>query len=205
MMMRRIGCWAAAVLLLAGCTAAPSAPSSAPTPTATTNSSDSPRVGTRSAELTTVPAPVPPVSVDIPDAGARVSVIPVGVQPDGLMELPADPGIGGWYRYGPAPTTDLGSTVIAAHVDSLEYGLGPFAALKSLPQGTRVIVGTADGASHEYVITSVASLPKTQLPVAELFDRSGPERLVLITCGGQFNYETLSYSDNIVAIAEPVS
>lgn len=203
--MRAFGSLFAAVLLLAGCTAAPAAPPSTPSPTPAAESPDSPRVGTRSAELTAVPAPVPPVFVDIPDAGARVGVIPVGVQPDGFMELPADPGVGGWYRYGPDPTTGSGSTVISAHVDSLEYGLGPFVALKSLPAGTRVIVGTADGASHEYSIVSVQSLPKTQLPVDDLFSRSGPERLVLITCGGQFDYDTLTYSDNIVAIAEPVA
>jgi hypothetical protein len=46
---------------------------------------------------------------------------------------------------------------------------------------------------------------KEQLPLADVFDRSGAPRLVLITCGGQFDYTASSYSDNIVVVATPVT
>jgi len=140
----------------------------------------------------------------VPSAGIDVTVQPVGIEADGLMQLPANVAIAGWYRYGSDPESETGTTVIAAHVDSLEYGLGPFSQLKGLPAGTEVVVTTADGATHKYLIESVQNVLKEQLPLDQVFDREGAPRLVMITCGGQFNYDTLHYSDNVVATAIPV-
>ncbi len=191
----------ALLLLLSGCSAPP-AEQSAPAPTVQPEPNSGP-VGMQSSALQPVREAVPPVRVQVPSVGIDVSVQPVGVQPDGLMELPANVAIAGWYRYGPDPESATGTTVIAAHVDSLEFGLGPFAKLKGLPAGTVVVVTTADGTVHNYTISSVQNVLKEQLPLGDVFDRDGERRLVLITCGGQFNYETLHYSDNVVAVATP--
>lgn len=176
-----------------------------PTPTSTfvTPPPNSGSLGTRSAALQPVRAAVPPVRVQVPAGGIDVTVEPVGVLADGQMELPANPRVAGWYRYGPDPESDAGGTVIAAHVDSLKYGLGPFAKLTSLSAGTKVQVTTADGVAHSYSIQTIQKILKAQLPVAQLFDRTGSPRLVLITCGGQFDYMTLHYSDNIFVTAVP--
>lgn len=197
---------AAAVVLLAGCSAAPVEPPAASAPAPKANPSrlavDVPIVST---ELAAPRTPVQPLSVEVPSEGIAVSVIPVGVQPDGLMELPADVKVAGWYRFGADPLSAEGTTVIAAHVDSIEYGLGPFAGLKRLPAGTEIVVGMQDGSTVRYAIESVTSILKEQLPLADVFDRSGAPRLVLITCGGQFDYTASSYSDNIVVVATPVT
>ena len=42
------------------------------------------------------------------------------------------------------------------------------------------------------------------LPLDRLFARDGPPRLTLITCGGPFLPEYLSYRDNVVVVAEPL-
>ena len=36
-----------------------------------------------------------------------------------------------------------------------------------------------------------------------MFARDGAERLVLITCGGEFDSRAGSYEDNVIAYAEP--
>ena len=64
---------------------------------------------------------------------------------------------------------------------------------------------SSDGTSRDYAVESVQSILKTQLPLDQVFDRAGAPRLALITCGGQFDYEALNYSDNVVVIATPVS
>lgn len=51
----------------------------------------------------------------------------------------------------------------------------------------------------------VEILPKSALPVEDLFSRAGTDRLVLITCGGEFDRTTGRYADNVVAIATPVA
>ncbi|MEV0055613.1 DUF4142 domain-containing protein [Saccharopolyspora shandongensis] len=53
-----------------------------------------------------------------------------------------------------------------------------------------------------YRIAAVRSYLKASLP-AEVFDRAGHPRLVLITCGGTFNDSTHEYDHNIVAYAVP--
>ena len=66
-----------------------------------------------------------------------MEVVPVGVEPGGFMELPPDPAIAGWYRFGPDPWSPDGNTVISAHIDAPEYPIGPFAALRDLAVGLR--------------------------------------------------------------------
>ena len=191
-----------AVAMLGGCASEPVTlvPSPMPTPTATP---EAPAVGTHSAALAPVREPVPPARVRIEGVGIDVSVVPVGMRDDGYMELPPDVAIAGWYRFGSDPGSDSGTTVISAHVDSLEYGLGPFSQLKVLGVGAPIVVTSSDGTDTTYAVESVQSILKDQLPLDQVFDRHGAPRLVLITCGGQFNSEQLNYSDNVVVVAVP--
>ena len=196
------------LLLLAGCSSAP-APQLAPSPAATRT--PAPTAAPTAAvdvpvQSSTLTAPIPviaPVRIQVPAVEIDIPVGPVGVEDDGLMEIPVDIRTAGWYQYGPAPGSVNGSTVITAHVDSFEQGLGPFAYLKQLSVGADIIVTTADGADFVYIVESVQNVEKTQLPLGQVFDRVGAPRLVLITCGGQFDDNVLNYSDNIVVIANP--
>ena len=174
-------------------------PAPTPRPTAVVQV---PITGSSLASLAT-PAIAPPVRVEIPAAGIDMGISPVGVKEDGEMEVPPNPSTAGWYRWGSAPGGETGSTVVAAHVDSLEYGLGPFAQLRSLPAGAEIFITSADGAVHRYVAATLSYYPKDQLPSTELFERAGPERLVLITCGGSFDETALTYSDNVIVTATP--
>jgi hypothetical protein len=201
MIIRALAAAGIALLLLSGCSATPGEPASRAVSEVPRPNSGS--VGMQSAALKPVVDAVPPVRVQVPDAGIDVSVTPVGVKADGQMEIPENVDIAGWYRYGPDPASPVGSTVIAAHVDSLEFGLGQFVKLKGLPAGTRIIVSTADGKTHNYLIDSVQNVLKEQLPVGQIFDREGPPRLALITCGGQFDYTSRTYSDNVIVMASP--
>lgn len=149
--------------------------------------------------------PTPPVRLVAPTVGVDVSVEPVGVEPSGFMEIPDDPAIGGWYRYGSDPSSAEGNVVIAAHVDSRKYSIGPFSRLRDLAAGAVVEVTDSAGNVHEYAVESVTNIPKRELPVAELFARQGAPKLVLITCGGGIDPVTGLYADNVVAIAAPVA
>ena len=203
-MIARVSTALVMLLLLAGCSSAPLeqlAPSPAATPKpAPTAAIDVPIQGS---ELTPPAATVPPVRIQVPSVGIDITVEPAGVEADGVMEVPEDIRVAGWYQYGPGPGSPLGSTVITAHVDSFEQGLGPFAYLKEMPAGAEVIVTTADGMDYRYVVASVQNVEKKQLPLDQVFDRAGAPRLVLITCGGQFDQNVLNYSDNVVVIANP--
>ncbi len=138
------------------------------------------------------------LSIDTLDvSGAPVRA--VGVEGDGKMEIPGVREVG-WYRYGAAPGQP-GSTVLAAHVayDGVD---GVFRHLDDLESGDAVSVTMGDGSTRSYVVTEVSQHPKTDLP-PEAFARDGAERLVLITCGGEFDSSADSYEDNVIAYAEP--
>ena len=116
------------------------------------------------------------------------------------MWLPQDLGTVGWYRYGPAPG-EQGSAVLAGHVDSWEHGVGPLARLRDVEVGDALVVRTAHGTElHE--VTAVDQYPKQALPAA-VFERTGPPRVRLVTCGGEFDEAAGSYRDNVVVTAEP--
>jgi hypothetical protein len=52
-------------------------------------------------------------------------------------------------------------------------------------------------------VASVRSYLKSKLPTS-VFRRTGPARLVLVTCGGPFDAATGHYRDDVVVTAVPV-
>lgn len=137
--------------------------------------------------------------MEIPSLDVVLPVVPVGVAADGQMALPKDPDIGGWYRFGTGLTAAGGASVISAHVDSRDE-VGPLAKLPRLRKGAQIVV-TVGGARVEYVVERVDQYAKTALDTEALFARSGPARLHLVSCGGEWNPRTRHYEDNVVAIA----
>lgn len=173
----------------------PTAPSPAPTSTLD--------VPVTSAQLGEVAPTVTPTGLRVADLGVDMPVTPVGLAGDGQMELPTDPAVAGWYRFGPDAASTAGNIVLAAHVDYPGWGIGPLARLRDASPGAAVTLTADDGSAREFVIESVTYYEKAELPLAELFSRSGRPALVIITCGGPFDASVGHYRDNVVAIATP--
>ena len=147
-----------------------------------------------------VPAPVRLV---LPSVGIDAPVDPVGVGSGGLMQLPDEVRRVGWYRYGPAPGDAAGAAVLAGHVDSWDQGLGALGRLRNLEPGQTFEVRSATGRLSHWRVVTRRLVVKQQLPLGQLFTRTGPPRLVLLTCGGPFDERLRSYRDNLVVVAEP--
>ncbi len=158
-------------------------------------------------------APRPPPAADRSFAPSRLLVDDVGIDAalvavsvDGARALvpPEDPAELGWWR-GVRPGAGAGSVIIAGHLDSRRYGRGPLAALVDLVPGNRAVLSNADGSSAAYVLRGVQTFPKDALPAAELFSQEGPERLVLVTCGGSFDPDRAGWDSNVVAVLDPAT
>lgn len=150
---------------------------------------------------TAPPTSLAPTAVSLPTLGVAAMIAPVGLDPEGSMEVPTDVGTVGWYRFGPAPGDSVGSAVLTGHVDSADQGRGVFAELGLLSPGDPIEVTGADGVARRYDVVARESWPKDEIPLDRLFERSGPGRLVLITCGGAFDPTALSYEENIAVTA----
>lgn len=143
---------------------------------------------------------VPPRRLVIPSAGVELPVDPMGVRPDGQMDLPGSPWRAGWYRFGAGPGAP-GATVIAGHIDTVADGIGPLAALTGLRLGAELRVSTADS-TYRYRVTAVRTIDKRELDLPALFVRSGRPRLHVVSCGGTFT-PGAGYASNVVVVAEP--
>ena len=72
-----------------------------------------------------------PVAVSIPRIGARSTLVDLGLDTDGAMEVPEDRASAGWFSRGPAPGA-LGPAVIAGHV-TMDGAPGVFYRLGTMP------------------------------------------------------------------------
>lgn len=174
-------------------------------PSSTSTSTSAPTTPTRSARLADVgvPTPVdPPVQVSL--AGISAPVDPVALDGDRQVVVPDDVNRAGWYSPGPAPGSASGSAVLVGHVDDREQGLGVFAVLADAEPGDEVTVELGSGRRVDHRVVGLGQFGKAELPLADLFAADGAPRLTLISCGGDFDEATGSYTDNIVVTAVPV-
>jgi Sortase domain len=155
---------------------------------------------------TVVPTPTvvsaPPVGLSMPDRHVTAPVVPVDVDPDGAVGVPDPPTTVGWWSSGARPGDPSGTVVIVGHIDSRTSGLGALAVLPALESGEPIDVRDSDGHTARYRVVARRQYHKVDLPL-EVFAQEGPARLVLITCGGQFDRKRRSYEDNVVVYALP--
>jgi LPXTG-site transpeptidase (sortase) family protein len=123
---------------------------------------------------------------------------------EGVLRVPENVRHVGWWDGSALAGEAFGSTVIAGHVDSDTHGIGFFARLLRIKVGDTV---TLRGDSHRlrYRVTSVKKVDKRALATkSQAFQQTGPHRLVLITCTGNFHRDRGGYDSNLVVVAKPV-
>ena len=160
------------------------------------------KTGNSTAHAQLPPAVVPPMpdvlpvgaeSVQIPSLHVTAAATPESVQ-GGALGVPGNPAEVGWWM---ASTAEL---VIDGHVDMAGAGPGALYDVRFLHAGAAVVVKTASGTEH-WTVDGVRTYQKGRVP-AGLFNGNGA-RLLIITCGGPFDYATHHYYDNVVAYASP--
>lgn len=142
---------------------------------------------------------VRPDTVVVPSLGVRAPVSLIRTE-DGALNPPADPLTVGWWSGGARPGSTIGAAVVTGH--TVHTGGGAFDDLEQLEPGDDVVVLAAGGDRAAYDVTSVRVLSRAELAreSADVFGRSGPGRLVLITCE---DWDGTSYRSNVVVTAHP--
>jgi hypothetical protein len=147
-------------------------------------------------------APEPPRSLRLP-SGRVVPVHAVSTGRDGQLDVPDDPRHAGWWRGGSRVGDPSGKTLLAAHVDSLRQGLGPFAELYDARPGLRLELRSA-GLRQEFRVRSVRLIPRQSLTAhPDLYSPGGPRRLVLVTCAPPYDPAHGGYQSLVVLVADP--
>jgi hypothetical protein len=178
-------------------TAVPAADGTAPVPAASPSA-----IGTAGVPVSQRRPFVPTVLV-LP-SGTQVGVERAGVDDAGVLAVPADVDQAGWWTGGARAGDPFGGVVLAGHVDSALLGVGAMAELVDVELGAEMVV-QGGGERRAYHVDAVEQIPKARLSAdLGVFDQTVPERLVLITCWGEFDPEARHYADNLVVMASPV-
>ncbi len=143
-----------------------------------------------------------PVRVAIPSEQIDTSLLRLGLNADGSLQVPWKPLLAGWYTGSPTPG-ELGPAIIAGHVDSWATGPAVFYHLGDVRVGARVVVTRADRSVADFRVTAVTSYPKTAFPTDRVYGDVNRAELRLITCAN-WNSTTQEYDDNVVVFARLV-
>lgn len=126
----------------------------------------------------------------------------LGRAADKSIALPVDADDAGWFEGGPRPGQP-GPAVVIGHVD-MDKGPAVFFRLREMKPGESVYVDRVDGSTQKFTVTQVRQVAKTDFPTADVYAPDLESSLRLITCGGQFDYSTGNYLDNVIVFASPV-
>ncbi|MFI6934890.1 class F sortase [Streptomyces sp. NPDC050287] len=170
-----------ALIVLTGCSSA--APDKAPAPVSVTAS------GTPSpvSDVARTERPAAPAKVAIPSIGITSSLMELGLNTDGTVEVPpAEKGMtAGWYTGGSVPG-EPGAAVIIGHNDT-RYGKAVFHDLHKITEGADITVTDARGDSAHFTVTGTESVSKHSFPTEKVYGPTQDRALRLITCDGDFD------------------
>jgi sortase (surface protein transpeptidase) len=140
-----------------------------------------------------------PVALSIPRIGVQSTLVDLGLDTAGAMEVPQDPSLAGWFSRGPAPGA-LGPAVIAGHV-TWDGAPAVFHRLGTMRRGDQMTVTRKDGKTAVFTVTRVARFSKSRFPSRAVYGPIDHAGLRLITCGGTYDAARHRYLDNVVVFA----
>ncbi|MFU8851994.1 class F sortase [Micromonospora sp. SL1-18] len=151
------------------------------------------------------PAALPrsaPTAIAIPRIGVHAEIMSLGLNADGTVQVPPleQAMKAGWYSRGASPG-EVGNAVIVGHVDSAKIGPAVFYSLGSLKPGDTISVAREDRSTATFTVNEVKSYPKTAFPTELVYGPSNRPSLRVVTCGGQFDQNSRSYLNNVIAFA----
>ena len=141
-----------------------------------------------------------PVAVSISRIGVRSTLVELGIDAAGAMEVPQDPALAGWFSQGAAPGA-LGPAIIAGHV-TWDGAPAVFHRLGTVRRGDEVTVTRKDGNTAIFTVTRVARFAKSESPSRAVYGAIDHAGLRLITCGGTYDAARHRYLDNVVVFAK---
>lgn len=138
--------------------------------------------------------------LQIPSIGVDAPMITLGVNPDGMMQVPNNGNDVGWYTFSAAPGTP-GNAVLSGHLDTATSPVAVFTRLKDLKQGDALDI-VEDGKKIDYSVFWTKAWPDDTAPLALILGNAPSPTLTLITCSGTFNRISRNYSDRLVVRAK---
>lgn len=142
-----------------------------------------------------------PARLLIPKIKVNAAIDMVGLLPDGSMGVPRIPRNVAWFKLGTRPG-DIGSAVMAGHVNWWNGAASAFARLNQLKPGDKIMVQDDKGVVIPFVVSYIRSFDAAA-DASEIFgSNDGLSHLNLITCVGAWNKRTRQYNKRLVVFAD---
>lgn len=143
-----------------------------------------------------------PLRLIIPSVHIDTTLLRLGLNADGSLQVPWKPLEAGWYTGSPTPG-QLGPAIIAGHVDSWATGPAVFYHLGEIDVGARMSITRTDSTVAHFRVTAVTAYRKTAFPLHQVYGDVNRAELRLITCA-HWNATTQEYDDDLVVYAQLV-
>jgi LPXTG-site transpeptidase (sortase) family protein len=151
----------------------------------------------------------PPVTIQVPlkltiDSLAIDAVInPVGLTPEGDMDIDENPAQTAWYKLGPKPG-EQGSAVIAGHYGWKNGIPSVFNDLNKLIKGDEISIYDKYGQTKTFVVSKTAVYAPDQDASNVFRSNDGKAHLNLVTCQGSWNASAHTYSERLIIFSDYV-
>lgn len=142
-----------------------------------------------------------PVRLRIPIIEVDAPVVPVGMQENGIMDIPASAHEIGWFEPGFHPG-EAGSAVLAGHLDRESGRPAVFWDLRRLEPGDVVELEQDDRSVLRYRVIRSETYPMNNAPMEEIFGSATGSRLNLVTCNGAWQDNLETYTKRLVVYTE---
>jgi sortase A len=128
-----------------------------------------------------------PLEFEIRKIGLNGLISEEGLNDQGLMAVPEENYIAGWWKYG-AKIGENGNTILAGHFKTEDGGHGVFFKLKDLTIGDEISVSGKDGQKAGFKIVQSELYETDSFPTVEIYspNKTSANSLILITCSGDF-------------------
>lgn len=144
-----------------------------------------------------------PVRLKIPSIRVNALITSVGLMKDGSMGVPKLPRDTAWYKLGPKPG-QIGSAVIAGHVNWWYGAKGVFEKLKSVKKGDLITVQDDQGVITTFIVRDIREFGLKEDASSVFRSYDGKAHLNLVTCTGIWNRIARVYSKRLVVFADKV-
>ncbi|MET9094690.1 class F sortase [Streptomyces cyaneofuscatus] len=181
--------------------AGPAPSAAAPPAAASAPASSAPAPTTTHGQPSSTDGSAAPTQVTIPSLKISSSLMRLGLNADGTVEVPpAEKGMtAGWYTGGAVPGRP-GPAVLIGHNDT-RFGRAVFHDLKDIRKGAEVRVRGGDGKSLRFTVTGKETVSKNAFPTERVYGATKNSTLRLVTCDGAFDAEGHPV-DNLIVYAE---
>ncbi len=142
-----------------------------------------------------------PKKLEIPKLKVSANIENVGLAADNNMDIPKSDWSVGWFSPGPKPG-EIGSAVIAGHLDSQTGKPAVFWNLRQLQAGDYIFIIDNDGNKKRFRVIGSEQYNAENAPMEKIFGAQDGAYLNLITCNGAWNRQERNYDKRLVVFTK---